>query len=74
MITQAQRDEIRRDFGPGTVPIMLLDELEHVEASARAALGECQRQLKSVIAELTLVRTLLRRQPRNQPTQKGNNP
>jgi hypothetical protein len=36
MMTQAQREAVRRDFGPGTVPRMLLDELESVEAAARA--------------------------------------
>jgi hypothetical protein len=44
VINQARRDAIRREFGPGTVARMLLDELEKVEASARAALAACQHQ------------------------------
>jgi hypothetical protein len=51
MMTQAQRDAVRRDFGPGTVPRMLLDELETVEAAARAQHAQVVTLRKS-IAEL----------------------
>jgi hypothetical protein len=47
MISQAQRVAIRRDFGPGTVPALLLDELEAVEAAARAQFAETSELRRS---------------------------
>jgi hypothetical protein len=52
MMTQAQRDAVRRDFGPGTVPRMLLAELEAVEDVARAQHQQIA-DLKRLNAELT---------------------
>jgi hypothetical protein len=55
MMTQQQREAVRRDFGPGTVPIMLLAELEAVEDVARglhAQITELGRANDELVARI----------------------